>query len=121
MDYLLPNVQNAPSNVFVDLNSTRSQEAVITEISEQDVEEASTAEMGKRDFSVAEAVPDVGVAAGQVEIAVGGFGEPTHVDAPLERFCSLGQRDGCESREASNGTGLFGDDKEEAGLFCLKQ
>lgn len=117
----MPNVQNAPSNVFVDLNSTRSQEAVITEISEQDVEEASTAEMGKRDFSVAEAVPDVGVAAGQVEIAVGGFGEPTHEDAPLERFSSLGQRDGYESREASNGTGLFGDDKEEAGLFFLKQ
>jgi len=105
------------------VGATKSQDAVITEISEQYVEEASTAEVGTRpavESSVQDA-PSVEPAA-NVQIAVGAVGDvpaAMHVNLPLERFSSLGQRDGYESREASNGTGLYGyDEKVEAGIKC---
>lgn len=100
--------------------ATKSQDAVITEISEQYVEEASTAEIGTRP-AVESSVHDgpSGEPAANVQIATGGVGDvpsAAHGDLPLERFSSLGQRDGYESREASNGTGLYGfDEKVEAG------
>jgi hypothetical protein len=110
---------------------TKSQDAVITEISEQYVEEASTAEVSNRP---AAAVEDAAVEPPNVQIAVGGIGDvppAMHVNLPLEKFSSLGQRDGYESREASNGTGLYGfDEKVEAGTktsmssmcyLCVKQ
>ena len=105
------------------MDITKSQDAVITEISEQYVEEASTAEVSNRPTAAAQ---DASVEPGNVQIAVGGIGDVSpamhgdsaagHGDLPLERFSSLGQRDGYESREASNGTGLYGcDEKVETG------
>lgn len=105
------------------MDITKSQDAVITEISEQYVEEASTAEVSNRPAAAAESVKDPSVEPDNVQIAVGGIGDvpaSMHGDLPLERFSSLGQRDGYESREASNGTGLYGfDEKVEAGTKRL--
>lgn len=115
-------LQDAPhAKLYGDVDTTKSQDAVITEISEQYVEEASTAEVGTRTAAAAAVTSSKQDATSvePVQIAVGGVGgvpAATHGDFPLERFSSLGQRDGYESREASNGTGLYGyDEKVEAG------
>ncbi|XP_024366712.1 uncharacterized protein [Physcomitrium patens] len=111
--------QDASVDAVGDVNITKSQDAVIAEISEQYVEEASTAEVGKRSAATAESVQGASVDPASVQIAVGGIGDVpgiVHQELPLERFNSLSQRDGYESREASNGTGLYGyDEKEEPG------
>lgn len=111
--------QDVPTNVYGDADITKSQDAVITEISEQYVEEASTAEVGNRSAAAVKSVEYASVEPDNVQIAVGGIGDvpaAMHVPSHLERFSSLGQRDGYESREASNGTGLYGlDEKVEAG------
>jgi tRNA (guanine9-N1)-methyltransferase len=104
--------------VYGDADATKSQDAVITEMSEQDVEEASTAEVR----STRSAIEDDA----NVQIAVGIIGDVPAVDLNLEQISSLSQRDGYESREASNGTGLYGyDEKVEAGpsaeTMCRKE
>ncbi|KAG0590503.1 hypothetical protein M758_1G111500 [Ceratodon purpureus] len=113
--------QDAPTDIHRDVDITKSQDAVITEISEQYVEEASTAEVSNRPAAAVESVKNASDEPDNVQIAVGGIGDVPaamhgHGNLPLERFSSLGQRDGYESREASNGTGLYGfDEKVEAG------
>lgn len=113
-------VQKIPGDDFTDINATRSQDAVIIETNEQDVEEASTADIRKRDDSAAEVAPDVALVPTREEHVIGRIGASDGGGGvPFERYSSLGQRDGCESREASNGTGLFSDEKEEAGKISL--
>lgn len=98
--------------MYGDADATKSQDAVITEISEQDVEEASTAEVR----STRPAIEDDA----NVQIAVGINGDVPAVALNFEQTSSLSQRDGYESREASNGTGLYGyDEKVEAGSLTL--
>lgn len=113
------NRKDAPVDVHKDVNITKSQDAVIAEISEQYVEEASTAEVGKRSAVKVKIEKDPLVDPASVQIAVGVVGDvpaAVHGDLPSERLSNLSQRDGNESREASNGTCLYSnDEKEEAG------
>ncbi|CAM6007910.1 unnamed protein product [Sphagnum balticum] len=81
---------------------------IIEENASDDLEEASTAENQKREPVLSEEGSLGGF--GTVEIPNGDLGG----DLSRSPAVSLEQqRDGCESREASNCTGLFFDDKEE--------
>jgi hypothetical protein len=104
------------TNVQEDISAERikraqSQDAVIIEENaSDDLEEASTAENLKREPVLSEEGSLGGF--GTVEIPNGDLGG----DISRSPAVSLEQqRDGCESREASNCTGLFFDDKEETG------
>lgn len=99
------NVQEAVSAERI--KRAQSQDAVIIEENpSDDLEEASTAENQKREPVLSE------------EGSLGGFGTVEIPNGDLGGDISRSpaeQRDGCESREASNCTGLFFDDKEETG------
>jgi len=93
------------------IKRAQSQDAVIIEENpSDDLEEASTAENLKQEPVLSEEGSLGGF--GIVEIPNGDLGG----DISRSPVVSLEQqRDGCESREASNCTGLFFDDKEETG------
>jgi hypothetical protein len=114
--FSVPGAVSGATNVQEDVSAERikraqSQDAVIIEENaSDDLEEASTAENLKREPVLSEEGSLGGF--GTVEIPNGDLGG----DISRSPAVSLEQqRDGCESREASNCTGLFFDDKEETG------